>query len=129
MTAIHIATYGTKYGLMNLGTGRRGGREGRGWERGRGEGKEGRERRWGGRGGGKGRREGREGGKGGREGGEEGGKDTILLLLFPIFIIQAVLGAVGTVAFAIVEWRHYRIPSLVNEGKKRPITSSGNFSQ
>ena len=126
MTAIHIATYGTKYGLMNLGTGRREGREGRGWERGRGEGKEGRERRWGGGGGGKGRRE---GGKGGREGGEEGGKDTILLLLFPIFIIQAVLGAVGTVAFAIVEWRHYRIPSLVNEGKKRPITSSGNFSQ
>ena len=99
-----------------MGEGKGGGEGGEGKEVGR-EGR--RERKEGGR----------EGGKGGREGGEEGGKDTILLLLFPIFIIQAVLGAVGTVAFAIVEWRHYRIPSLVNEGKKRPITSSGNFSQ
>ena len=45
--------------------------------------------------------------------------------------MQAVLGAVGTVAFAIVEWRHYKIPSLVNEGngmKRKTIISSESFS-
>jgi len=47
------------------------------------------------------------------------------------FRIQAVLAVVGTIGFAIVEWRHYKVPSLVNDGKSRqekPVITSDSFS-